>query len=220
MLAAAGRLGVDVDDHLALLRELDRVREQVEQHLPQPGRVADDPCRHAVVDEAAELDVLLGGARRDDVERALDALAEIERLALELEPARLDLREVEDVVDDAQQRVAARPDDLGELALLRRQLGPEQQAGHPDHGVHRRPDLVAHRREERALRLRRRLRLLARPLELGDVARLVDRGRRERGERLCRPRVLGRVEVGLEAVERQHPDQAVADEQGARPSIP
>ena len=37
MLSAAGRLGVDVDDHLALLRELDRVREQVEQHLPQPG---------------------------------------------------------------------------------------------------------------------------------------------------------------------------------------
>ena len=105
-------------------------------------------------------------------------------------------------------------DDLGELALLRRQLRVEQQAGHPDDGVHRRPDLVAHRREEGALRARRRLRLLARPLELGDVARLVDRGGRERGERLRHPRVLGRVEVGLETVERQHPDQAVADEQG------
>ena len=60
-------------------------------------------------------------------------------------------------------------DDLGELALLRRQLGAEQQAGHADHGVHRRPDLVAHRRQERALRLGRRLGLLARLLELGDV---------------------------------------------------
>ena len=110
------------------------------------------PAGTLLVDETAELDVLLRGARSDDVERSLDALAEIERLPLQLEPAGLDLGEVEDVVDHAEQRISARPDDLGELALLRRQLRAEQQAGHPDHGVHRRPDLVAHRREEGALR--------------------------------------------------------------------
>ena len=98
-----------------------------------------------------------------------------------------------------------------------RQLGVEQQAGHADDGVHRRPDLVAHRGQEGALRPRRRLRLLARPLELGDVARLVDGGGGERAERLSRPCVLGRVEVGLERVEREHPDQAIArDHQGDR----
>ena len=31
------------------------------------------------------------------------------------------------------------------------QVGVEQQAAHADHGVHRRADLVAHRRQERAL---------------------------------------------------------------------
>ena len=211
--ARPGGLGRDVDDDLALLGELDRVREQVEQHLPQAGRVPDDSCRHALVDEAAQLDLLLPRTRRDDVERALDALPEIERLLLELELARLDLRVVEDVVDHVEQGVSARADDLGELALLGRQLRAEQEAGHADHGVHRRPDLVAHRGEEGALRLRRRLRLLARPLELADVTRLVDRRRGERGERLCHVRVLGRVEVGLERVDRQHPDQAIADEQ-------
>ena len=89
----------------------------------------------------------------------------------------------------------------------------EEEAGHADHGVHRRPDLVAHRGEEGALRLRRRLRLLARPLELADVTRLLDRRRGERGKRLRHVRVLGGVEVGLERVERQHPDEAVADQQ-------
>ena len=59
-----------------------------------------------------------------------------------------------------------------------------------------------------------RLRVLPGPLELGEITRLVDRCRGERGEGLCGPRVLRRVEVGLEAVDRQHPDQAVADEQG------
>ena len=147
------------------------------------------------------------------LERFLDAFAEIERLLLQLEHAGLDLREVEDVVDHTEERVSARADDLGELLLLRRQLGAEQQAGHPDHGVHRRPDLVAHRREEGALRPCRRLRLLARPLELVEVARLVDRGRGEGGKGPCGPRVLGGVEVGLEAVEREHPDQPVADQQ-------
>ena len=59
----------------------------------------------------------------------------------------------------------------------------------------------------------RRVRLLARALELADVARLVDRRRGERGEGLRHVGVLVGVEVRLEGVERQHPDQAVADQQ-------
>ena len=62
--------------------------------------------------------MLLRGTRSDDVERAFDALAEIERLLFELEPAGLDLRVVQDVVDDVQQRIPARAHDFGELALL------------------------------------------------------------------------------------------------------
>jgi hypothetical protein len=115
-----------------------------------------------------------------------------------------------------EQGVSARADDLGELALLWRQLRVEKQAGHADHGVHRRPDLVAHGGEEGALRLCCRLRLLARPLELADVTRLVDRRRGERRKGLCRLRVVSRVEVGFERVERQHADQPIADEQRDR----
>ena len=88
-----------MDDDLALLGELHRVRDEVEQHLPQSDRVPDDPRRDALVDQAAQLELLLPRARRDDVERSFDAAPEIERLALELELARLDLRVVEDVVD-------------------------------------------------------------------------------------------------------------------------
>src|SRR5207249_2073898 len=128
--ARAGGLGTDVDDHLAFLGELDGVRDQVEQYLPQAGRVPDDSCRHALVDEAAQLDLLLPRTRRDDVERALDASPQIDRLLLELELARLDLRVVEDVVDHVEQRVSARADYLGELALLERQLRIEEEAGH------------------------------------------------------------------------------------------
>ena len=43
---------------------------------------------------------------RDEVERRLDALAQVERLRLDVHAPGLDLREVEDVVDDREQRVA------------------------------------------------------------------------------------------------------------------
>ena len=121
---------------------------------------------------------------------------------------------VEDVVDHVQQRIAAGADDLGELALLGRELGVEQQVAHADHGVHRRPDLVAHGGQESGLGLCRRLGVLTSTLELAQVARLVDRGRGERCEGIGRPGQLGAVGVWFERVEGEHPDQAITDQQG------
>ena len=85
----------------------------------------------------------------------LDDVAQIEIERLERELARLDLREVEDVVDDRQERLAAGSDGLGEVALLLVEPGLEQQARHADDAVHRRANLMAHVREERRLCARR-----------------------------------------------------------------
>ena len=74
-----------------------------------------------------------------------------------------------------EQRLAGPPHRLGVLALLGRQRGVEEQAGHPDHAVHRRPDLVAHGGQELALAAGRLLRGAPRLRDaqclLGDVAR-------------------------------------------------
>ena len=66
----------------------------------------------------------------------------------ELQLAGLDLREVEDVVDDRQQALARLGDHLGEAALARRHVACRQQLGHHHDAVHRRADLVAHGGEE------------------------------------------------------------------------
>src|SRR4029079_9441806 len=113
--ARAGLPGVDEHDDLAALRERDRVREKDQDDLPQARLLVDDHDRGGVVSQAAELELLLPRTRRDDVKRSLDAVAEVERLLLEVELAGLDLRVVEDVVDHVQERVAARVDDLREL---------------------------------------------------------------------------------------------------------
>ena len=101
--------------------------------LAQPPGVADDAGGQVRVDRVGELEVLLRGDRAHHVERALDRRGERERVGVELEPAGLDLREVEDVVDDRQQRLARRVDRLGVVALLAVERRVEEQPAHPDH---------------------------------------------------------------------------------------
>ena len=155
--------------------ELHRVAEQVEHDLPQAGHVADDRRRDVAFEHVGRIEVLLDGARGDQVQRRLDAFAQVERLRLDVHAAGLDLREIEDVVDDGQQRVAGFADRRDVVALLGVERGVEQQSAHADDGVHRRADLVAHRREERALGLVGRLGRGARFLRFLEQARVLQR---------------------------------------------
>ncbi len=62
------------------------------------------------------------GLRREHLAGVLDGFAKIEVVMIELELAGLDLREVEDVVDDVQQRLAGVRRRQRVLALARRQV--------------------------------------------------------------------------------------------------
>ena len=116
-------LAGDREHHLALLGELDRIAQQVDQDLAQAGHVADDGFGGVRIDQVGQVQPFLGGAGRQQVQRALDALAQVKGLVLQLQLVGLDLGEVEDIVDDRQQRFAAVADRLDEVALLRVQLG-------------------------------------------------------------------------------------------------
>ncbi len=93
---------------------------------------------------------------------------EVDRFEFEL--LRFDLREVENVIDESDQRGAARAHDLGVLALFLGQLGVEQEVGHSHHTVHRRADLVAHVGQELALRSVGELCLQSHPVGAFDRA--------------------------------------------------
>ena len=168
-IARVEPLGAHRDHDLAAFGELHRVVQQVDEDLPQPGDVADERPRRVRVQVVRDVEALLQRAGGHELERRLDALAEVERGAVQVEPAGLDLREVEDVVDDAEERVAAVPGHLRIVALLGSELRVQQEPGHPDHRVERRPDLVAHGGQERALRLGCGLGVPSRLLELADV---------------------------------------------------
>jgi hypothetical protein len=125
--APFARLRGDGQHDLALVGELHRIGEQIQDDLAQPCHVADDRRRNVAFEHVRGVEMLLDGARADEVERRLDALAQVERLRLDVHPPGLDLREIEDVVDDRQQRVADVADRRGVVALLVVERGVEQQ---------------------------------------------------------------------------------------------
>ncbi len=136
--------GPDAHDDLSRRRELDRVVDQVGQDLAQPDRVAVQPLRDLGVDDRDQLELPPLRGRGQQGHRLLDDRGRRDLDRFQLEPAGLDPREVEEVVDDRQEARSGQPHDLGALGLLGREVGLEQQVRHPDHAIHRRPDLVAH----------------------------------------------------------------------------
>ena len=129
-------------------RELERVRDEVAEHLTEPDGIAEDGARHAGIDQSREVEPRRAGALGEQGHDGVGDLVGAQRNPLHLQAAGLHLREIEDVVDDGEQRLAGARDDPGVALLARRQVGRGQEFGHHQHAVHRRADLVAHRREK------------------------------------------------------------------------
>ncbi len=140
------------DHHMAALRELDGVADQIRDDLLHPHRIADDAGRHVGRDITQQLQALLVRAHGQWLQRIADGVGERKGYHFDLESARFDLREVEDIVENRQQRLGRRFDGVEAVGLIRRELGVECQRRHPDNAIHRRANLVAHVRQELALR--------------------------------------------------------------------
>jgi hypothetical protein len=127
----------------------------------------------------AEVNVGLGRQRRDHADGVGHRVLEIDSFDRDHHLARLDARQVEDVVDERQQVCAGVLDVLDAAELLdgRRPRRVEaKQLREAEHGVEGRPQLVAHARQElglgaiRGLERRPRVPLGTREVQLGDVA--------------------------------------------------
>src|SRR5690606_19755839 len=98
----SGWNGIHGEVHFAFAGEFHGIAEQVDQHLPQAHGISDDPGWEGWVDPRHEFESLFARAARHQVERALDGFAQGERLPLELELVGLDLREIENVVEQVE----------------------------------------------------------------------------------------------------------------------
>ncbi len=159
-------LEAGADDYLTGGGELHRVRRQVDQHLTDPPVITAQGHGDVRLAVGEQLQPLRGGRLGEEHPDLIDKPAGVEHHILEVDSARLELGEVQDVVDDPQQRTPGAMDAGGVPTLRLIQRGVQQQTGQPDHPVHRGADLVAHRRQELRLRPRRRQRLVARRRQL------------------------------------------------------
>ena len=103
------RLALSGHRHRPILRrELDRVRDQVQQHLLQLSGVGDHVSRAR--DLGADVDPLLLRQRLHEVQDLRHDCLDLDRLQAQLHLSCLDLGQVEDVVDQAEEMLAARMD--------------------------------------------------------------------------------------------------------------
>ena len=107
--------------------------------------------RQPLVDEGGDLDVFGLRARRQQFDGFLDQRRKRERPRLQFELAGLDLGEIENLLDQRQQRFARGLRRLGVGELLGRERRVEQQIGHAENAVERRADFVADGGEEARL---------------------------------------------------------------------
>ena len=144
------------------MRVLDAVGEQVEQDLVELRGVG--PHRRQLGgQEGRDADALVLGARFDHRQDVEERGAQVDGLEVELELAGLDLRQVEDVVDQVEEGLAVGEDALDEPLLLLVELAghaAEEHVAVADDRGERRAQLVTHGRHEVALEL----------VEVGELA--------------------------------------------------
>ena len=97
---------LDCQRNPPLLGELEPVANQIEQDLAELAGIAPDEIGHVTGNPGLEPEPLLGRPEPHQRLDVLDQLAQIEIPWLEEDLPRLDFRIVEDVVEDAEQRLA------------------------------------------------------------------------------------------------------------------
>ena len=183
---AIAQRGANVDAS-ALGRELQRVGQQIQQHLLHLALVGAD--RHRASRRSTAASVISRRCARSRMSIIVFSIAvgRWKSLRFELHASRLDLRQVEDVVDEREQ-VPSRVEDVAEvLRLLVVDLAEHALGQHfreADDRVERRAQLVRHVGQELALVLARHLELPALVLDLAEQPRILDGQRRLRGEGL------------------------------------
>ena len=186
-----------ISDHPGLDRDppaspvvLDRVGEQIDQHLAQPGAVG----QHCPANRARLHGHLhVASLRLQQDQGFVDHPSHIDRLQREPDIAGLQARQIEHIVDQGQQ-VFARRADMADSALLSLVQGcrlDRQQLREAQHGVQWRAQLMAHPGEKARLGL---------AFAVGDLAFLA----RGRG-------ILRVGDVPVDADPADHPALVVGD---------
>ena len=139
------------DADFAVLSEFDGVVGIIDENLSQPQGVAHQVGRHIGGHVAHQLKALGACLVPHHIHHAFQHAVEHKGMFFHLQPARLDLGKIEDVVDHAQQMLARLLDLAHIVVLPGAQPRFERQVRHADDGVHGCADLMALVRQKTGL---------------------------------------------------------------------
>ncbi|MNL19577.1 hypothetical protein D3C87_1407860 [compost metagenome] len=114
---------LQVDEDMSLLGKLHRIADEIGDDLAEAPGVPEHGLPHGSITAHDEFDILVGGSRRKQGGNVLDRLHRIEWRLSQLHLPGIDLREIENVVDDRQKRIAGFNDDVDEGFLPRVEIG-------------------------------------------------------------------------------------------------
>ena len=95
---------MDIHDDFTLLRELDAIPGEVHDHLSKPRGVPNQIVGNIRRDVTGELDFLIRCLDGNRLERVGDRISKFKIDLFEIEFPCLDFREIENVIEQAQQR--------------------------------------------------------------------------------------------------------------------
>ena len=146
------------DDLAAGIGEVDRVADQIERDLPQRAGVGDHR-RQRMRKRGADDDALAVGLRLHHRDAALDQIVEVLVGKGEVEPAGLDPRQLEQIVDDGDHMFARAADILQvfDIAFVAERAEPlrDHHFGKADDGIERRAHFMADPRQQVRFRVGR-----------------------------------------------------------------
>ena len=112
----------DMDHHLAALGELDRIAQEIGEHLAQASGVSTHPGGKARIQDIGQLQPFTVGTFGQQFQHVLHHHAQIEVGVLEGQFVGFDFGKIQNIVDNRQQRLPRPADHLGVFPWLSRQL--------------------------------------------------------------------------------------------------
>ena len=173
--------------HAALIGKVERIHEQIQEHLTQAPFVGAHGLRHVGRHTPDEIDVFLRHLHFNDLADGVERARERHIGHLDAQTARFDAREIECIADQCEQMFATALNHADAFAMLRAQarVAP-QDLRITENRIQRRAQFVAHVRQKFAFRAVRRLRRTAclalhRRVAFVKVPAMQPRGHRVKG---------------------------------------
>ena len=141
------------NEHLTPLGEFQGIVDEVGEDLVEADRIGQNRPRHARCKSGGKVEPLRGGFLPEQAGDIVGDAGGVHRNSLQLQFSGLDLRQVENVVDDGEQAAAGLDDDFGITLQALIETGARKKFGHDHQAVQRRTDFVAHGGEKARLGL-------------------------------------------------------------------